>query len=458
MSFFPAILAVSMGLNTAYNRMTVQWQNGSFSTTDYHDLTKTLEMVCWGTACMLLCICSLLSGPISVNWLKASYLPANTIQWLIVMMAANLSLQVPLSLYIAGFNGLQRQIVPNIIMFVSFLFQGAGGLAIAGFFKHSLVAYFAWLLIVNGFTVIVTRIVFVCNVLQYLTGRIHWAILKNISGMAMEAGGTVLLGVCMIHTDKVLLSGLLDLDDYGVYSLAWFVASGIYLLANPIFTAIFPRMTEMLEQNSEGDAVRLYHTANQYMTCLVFPPALTVIFFSEEVLLAWTGNASVAGSGAFVLSMLMIGCLLNTLGYVPYAAQLAHKWAILGLYLNAASVLIYIPVVIIFTKIWGTTGAALAWSGLFVLLLPISLFIMHQKIMRQEFVSTITRDLIPAALAVAGMQLLWKMVIPQHPSRNGAILWVISAGFTSLLAALLSTETIRQSLVAQIRLRLSGKK
>ena len=450
LSFFPAFLAISMGLNAAYNRVTAQWQAGSFNDQDYHDLSLTLEIVCWGSGLVLFGICILMSGPISLRWLQAVQIPPETIQRLLMLMAAALCFQVPLSLYIAGLNGLQIHIVPNIVLFVSFLLQGVGGIVIVGLISQTLDAYFSWLVIVNGITVLTAKVVFWRCAPPGVRRHVRWVMLKVISGMTMGTGGGVILGVCLVHTDKVILSGLLDLNTYGVYTLAWFVAAAIYLVANPMFTTVFPRMTELLSQNAGAPLIRLYHSAHRYMGCLVFVPAFVVVFFPTEVLLAWTGEAYFAASASVVLPLLMIGCLFNTLGYVPYAAQLAHGWASLALYMNAAALILYIPSVIILTHTYGATGAAAAWAGLYILFFPISLFLMHRRILQTEFVKVFTRDLIPIAFLVIGLLSLWKLAIPPNSDRLEVIFWLVTAGFSSMLLALLSTRSFRQWIVSKL--------
>ena len=54
------------------------------------------------------------------------------------------------------------------------------------------------------------------------------------------------LGLLLVLTDKIVLSRLLTLEEFGYYTLAGVVAASLYLLINPVYNAVFPRLTQLV--------------------------------------------------------------------------------------------------------------------------------------------------------------------------------------------------------------------
>ena len=448
LSFLPAFFAVSMGLNAAYNRVSTQWQAGAFRDQDYHDLTFSLEFACWCCGIMIFFVFMLLSKSISLFWLTSQNIPPSTIQYLVILMAGGIVCQVPMSLYLAGLNGLQIQVVPNILLFSSFFLQGFGGLILVNWISASLEVYFTWLLVVNVIVLLAAKVIFGRCVGNTGPRKFRVKLLLDIAKMGLGAGGGVLLGVCLVHVDKVILSGMLDLETYGIYTLAWFFASSIYLLANPMFTAVYPRMSEFLASGDVSHLIGLYHNAHKFISCLIFPFAFTLMIFAGEVLYCWTGRTDIAADGAFFLSVLTAGCLLNALGYAPYALQLAYGWSTLGFYLNAVSLPIYLPCVVIAAKFFGAAGAATSFAILFLFLYPIGLGITHNKILKKEFRKVMLNDVMPVAIIAAVIVILVKLIYPVNTGRVEMIFWIGASILLSATCSLFSISIVRQKCIA----------
>lgn len=448
LSFFPAFLAVSTGLNAAFNRVTAQWQAGAFAAQDYHDLGLTLEMVCWSTGIVFFLLLITASGAVAENWLNATEISASSLRVVLILMFGSLCCQIPLSLYIAGLNGLQVQALSNGLQFSSFFVQAAGGLVIVLFFSRTLEAYFTWLLLVNIAAVLCARILY-----TFRAGpgrrRPRWVLLSRIAGMSGGSGGAVLLSICLMHADKIILSGLLDLEAFGVYSLAWLAASSLFLAATPFFAAVFPRMSELQARGEETTLAGLYHAATTYLSCLIFPPALILLLFPAAVLLAWTGQPDVAAAGGPLLALLAGGCLLKSLGLIPSAAQLAHGWTKPGLLLNTLAVAVYIPTVYLAATRFGAIGAAWAWAGLFALYYPVLLIVTHTWILRGELKRVVFHDLLPRLAAISGLLLILAMVGPAIASRAQALPWLALAGAAGFTAGLLTLASARRMLFAR---------
>ncbi|MCQ3924442.1 MAG: hypothetical protein DPW12_09620 [Rhodocyclaceae bacterium] len=90
---------------------------------------------------------------------------------------------------------------------------------------------------------------------------------------------TTFLVLLLMQVDKILLSRLLSLEDFGYYTLAVTVASAISLLVSPISQAFFPRFTEIASRGDYEELRSEYHRGAQFVTILVAPLAMILILF-----------------------------------------------------------------------------------------------------------------------------------------------------------------------------------
>src|SRR6266513_1744295 len=62
----------------------------------------------------------------------------------------------------------------------------------------------------------------------------------------------------------------------------------------------------------------LYHRASQLMAGLILPIGITLAFFSRDVLQLWTQDPPLAEKTHAVLSILLLGTIINGLMNIPY--------------------------------------------------------------------------------------------------------------------------------------------
>ena len=94
----------------------------------------------------------------------------------------------------------------------------------------------------------------------------------------------------LTELDKLVISKQLSLEAFGYYSLAWSIAASLYLVSSPVFSAFFPLLTRYAAAGATQELAASYHRAAQMISSLVFPAAITFIFFARQLIYAWTGR------------------------------------------------------------------------------------------------------------------------------------------------------------------------
>jgi len=185
-----------------------------------------------------------------------------------------------------------------------------------------------------------------------------------------------------MQLDKVLLSKILSLEDFGRYALAGVVASGLYILLTPAFNVIYPRLSVLVAIDETEKLMSLYRSGTRLLLAVLFPIAAAAAVFAEEILFLWTGNPSLASSTAPVVSLFLIGTALNGAMHFPYALQLAYGMTRLPLTINAILVVVMIPTTIILALQYGAVGGAAAWAVLNGIYLLIGTRLTHQSLLK----------------------------------------------------------------------------
>jgi O-antigen/teichoic acid export membrane protein len=233
------------------------------------------------------------------------------------------------------------------------------------------------------------------------TGRFDANGLKRIWPFSAGMSGVAVSGIILMQLDKVLLSRILSLEDFGRYALASLVANGLYVLLTPVFNAIYPRMSALV---ATGDTVRLidfYETGTRLCLALLLPAAVTVAIFSKDLLYLWTRNGHLAAGSAPMVSLFVIGTALNGVMHFPYALQLAYGATRLPLTINMILMVIMVPLTITLAKSYGAVGGAAAWALLNALYLFVGTWLTHRSLLKGIGAKWLLSDVgLPLAITV----------------------------------------------------------
>lgn len=367
---------------------------------------------------------------IAAHWITSKNLPTSVVETSIRLIGVIATLQLVGVFYSAGLLGLQKHVLANLFGMGTATVQVAGTVMLLAWYDADIVGVFWWQAGVTGVNALVLGI----TVSALVPGRgtvngFDRATFRRIRRFAFGMSGISLLSIVLTQTDKVVLSRLLNLEDFGYYSLGVLVAMSLRKLFGPLFAAVYPRFTEIVRANDTPALTHAYHLTSQAMSVVVLPASLLIILFSAEVVFVWTGDAQIANRVHLLISLLVTGTALTGLTQTPYALQLAHGWTKLALVTNTISAVVFVPAVYLLGKFYGGEGAALAWLALNLVYAFIQTPIMHKRILPSSLGNWYWRDtLIPgvvAALPIVAM-------VPLAASAEGnrvALGGVLALGF-----------------------------
>jgi O-antigen/teichoic acid export membrane protein len=346
---------------------------------------RTLEIVYWGIS-IILALTIFLSAPwIAHTWIQADGIPEKVIESAVKSMGLALSLQYPFKLYQGGLMGLQRQGVSNAILAGMGILRGLGAIFILWFISTTIQAFFVWQILINIVQIGLSASFLWISIPRSLhPPHFKVEVLSKIWRYATGMTIITILSTLLIQMDKMLLSKVLPLKDFGYYALAGMVSQVPLLFSGPITNAVFPQFTQLFTINDNNNLIRLYHRTCQLLSILAIPAGVILALFSKEIVYLWTGNAITTQEIYVLVSLLVIGSILLTLQTVPYYLALASGWTGLNLLLGILQVILYFPLMIILVNRFGAIGACGGWILLNGITIPIYMFFLHKRLLPTE--------------------------------------------------------------------------
>jgi len=436
---------LDIGMTPTLGREMARFTGGIHSAQSIRDLLRSVEIIAVGIALLIAGIIALGSNWIATHWLQAERLPIEVVAQAFTVMGLVTALRFVEGIYRSCIVGLQRQVLFNGINSAMATLRGLGAIAILAWVSPTIQAFFLW----QGFVSMATLAILAASVYATLPraergGHFSRSALRSVWRFAGGMIGITFLSLLVTQLDKILLSKLLSLSEYGYYTLAATAAAGIYVLIGPIAQAWYPRLCELYALDNPSALAETYHQGAQLTSVIAGSAALVLILFSETFLRLWTQDAELAQRVSPLLSLLMLGNLLNGLMWIPYKTQLAHGWTSLTVRTNIIAVTIIVPAILWVTPRYGAEGAAWVWVSLNAGYLLVGVHFMYRRILTGEkwrwYGEDVLAPLAAGALVGIGLNLFW-------PALPGLL---ADAG----LLALASSLTLGAALLASPRTRL----
>jgi len=410
-SFQTILSLMDSGLSTTLNRELARLNVIPNSSSNMRNLVKTLGTGYWVLAIFIGFIAILLSPILAHHWVQPKELSVTIIQNSFLLLSISLIFQFPIGLYTGGLLGLQRQVLLNILRISFSTIKNLGALLILIFYSQSILYFFSWFLFVSILQVITFKYA-LWHYIPKSKSQVFFKldILKNISRFAIGMSGITLTSILFSQMDKIILSKILPLDQFGYYSIASTIGLLIFQVIGPITQSYFPKFTELICKNNIENLKHSYHQSCQLISVVVIPATLMLVFFSKELMYIWTQNDITVANTWIIVAIFSLGSGLNGLINIHYHLILAYGWVKLPLYQNSGLLIIMIPLTIILTKTYGTVGGALSWLTINLIYLFLTPYLLHRKFLKNELKSWWINDILPPIIVTISLFIFFKFV------------------------------------------------
>lgn len=448
-------LLFDFGLTPTLNREIARARAGARSWQSFADLVRSIEVLAVAVAAVIAVALVVTAPMLATMWLEPRELSPALVAKAIAMMGILAAVRWIEQVYRGAIQGSEDQVWLNLVQAGVETVRWGGALLLIWLVDANVLLFFGWNFVVALASVLILRRR-VSGLLRRqapAAGRLRLAELRGVRRFAGGMFLSALLTFLLTQADKLVLGSYVSLADFGIYTLAATAAAGLLQLVQPMNVAILPRFTALVEARHIPDLTATFHATSQWLAAIVLPVGLLVVVLPENALMAWTGQPSVAVSGAAVLSLLMIASLLNAFANIPYMLQLAHGWTSLTNKINGAVLVVLLPVMIWATRTNGGIGAAAALAGLNLISLAVMSSLVLARLLPGERTRWALNSVLLPTLLGTGVAVALRQILPEPGGRIVAFIQ-LGAGFVAILLSLLATlPHPRASLLAYVHRR-----
>lgn len=454
---------LDMGLTPTVARETARFRGGATDALSYRRLLRALQLIFFAVAVLGGGAMFVFSGHIADGWLKVQTLPLAQVQLALQLMAVGVALRWMSGLYRGCISGSERLVwLGSFSAFVATL-RFVGVLPILIWVGHSPGVFFTYQLLVAMIELAGLAAKAYCLFPAVSSGQqLGWSPaslftpIKPVLKFSLTIAFTSSVWLMVTYTDKLLLSKLLPLADYGYFTLAVLAASGVMLISGSISGALLPRMARLHAEGNEAGLISLYRNATQMVAVIAIPACLVLAFFAEQVLWVWTGDAHAATQAAPVLYLYALGNGILALGAFPYYLQYAKGDLRLHMIGNALFLVLLIPALIWATLQYGVIGAGYAWLGANAVYFLVWVPKVHGRFVKGLHIQWLLEDLgMIVLLSVAATAVVNKFIHwPQQ--RIALACYVVMVSLALLTIAAMGSSWIRETASSKWRDRFAG--
>ena len=366
---------LDLGLTPTIARESARYHGGALPALSYRQLYRALSVIFVGIATLGGGAIFFSSGFIATQWLNVIELSTSNVTLSIQIMALCVALRWMCGLYRGVITGAEKIVWLSSFSIVIATLRFVVVLPVMWYWGYTPVVFFVHQFIVAILEVLSIwfKALLILPNKNTLKVKIGWSFkpIKSVLKFSLTIAFTASVWVAVTQSDKLILSGVLTLEEYGYFTLAVLIANGITVISGPISSVIMPRMARLHAENKNDELILIYRKATQLAVVISGSAAGAIAVASYPLLLAWTNDPIIADKAAPILRLYSIGNGFLAIAAFPYYLQYAKgnlRYHFIG---NVIMLALLLPSIILAAKLYGGIGAGYAWltmNGLYFLI------------------------------------------------------------------------------------------
>jgi O-antigen/teichoic acid export membrane protein len=444
---------LDLGMSGTMSRETARYLGGGLDAGALRQLLRSLEFIFWPLGVLIAAVLAIASPAIAANWLKVGALNSLHVELALMLMGASISMRWVCGLYRGVVTGLERQVWLNGFNVVVASVRFLAVIPVLLFVDPGPVVFFLFQALVSVAELAALVVVTYRQVPSRhgpATGG-AWQVLKPVVRFSAGIAFSTIVWVLVTQADKLIISALLPLSDYGYYTAAVLVASCVTILSAAISQAVLPRLTRLSQQSDPDGFFELYRSTTQWTAVIAGPLTLALASMAEPVLWAWTGDRTFSASYAPVLALYSVGNGFMTLAVFPYYLQFARGDLRLHVWGNVLFAVVLLPAIFGATIHYGAVGAGWVWAlsnaSFFFFWTPV----VHRRYLPGLHAQWLVRDVFKVLAVPVCLAIFLAVVQNGALARLESALLVAAAFLVLALACLWGSDLARPRLLVLCR-------
>lgn len=451
--FYTSLAGLSMLFDFGLNQTTVRevarrGPETNEAAAGLRPVVFTLQFLLGGIG-LLLGLVVALASPWIASWFSAARLSIHDVGASVLLMGGVLALQFPINFYYGTLIGLQRQVLSNAVIVAATLLRGLLSIAALFALGSGPVIFFAAQLAASALELAAAAAV----VWRLLPPSQHRARFDaGLIGATWKFTAGTWLAVTFAQAatllDKLILSALLPLHLFGLYSLAVTIAATIQRLAPPFTNACFPHFVKLIETGRAETVALAYRQASQAASAIFLAAGLALVVYAGPVAALVAGDAEAAAGLAVLLALLAAANTVNVEMALPFSLSFAHGNTAIALRINFALCVGYLTALALLVPRYGVDAAAGLWLAANIAMLPALVLSVDRTILPGQAWAWFSGAILLPGCAAAAVLAAGAAAMP---SIGGLpmLIWIGLNGALALAAALLAAPETRQIIASR---------
>ena len=431
---------LDLGLSQTLNRQAAAASATPSGYAHFMSVLKSFELIFFGLALITVAVVFSGSAWMAEHWFEAKVLSSDDICHALQLMGIIIALRWQTALYRSGILGFEYHVWNNLVSVGYASFRFIGSLLLVVFVSNDILHFFYYQLLLAVLEFIVLRLKLYAILPGNLDRRWRFDILavRKVAPFALGVAYSAALWVAVTQLDKLMLSTLLPLQQFGYFSLVTVICSGLLHITYPVSVAIQPRLTALVSQDKIAEMQLLYRRATRFVAMVSGAAVVIMVVYAEPLLYAWTGDKDAAVWGAPVLVWFALGNAMLTLGTFQYFLQFAYGSMRLHVVGSSVAAVLQVPVIFYAALHYGAIGAGIAWFGFRVFFFLVWPPVIHHRFAPGMHLLWMSRDILPAVLMTAFFIAFWQRMWPlaEDANRVTLLLQLALLSLTTLLIML----------------------
>lgn len=380
---FVALVQALMGLLDAgmaqalVRAFTVQLEGDTGGLRRAANLLFGFERLYWGFALTAGGLILLFSHEIARYWLVLERVSIDQGQYALWGAALIFTLQFPGSIYRSVLVGAQAQVRLNVVLALAAVARHMGGVVVVSL-EPNLWSYLTWHALIAGLETL-------------LRARLAWEILgskrrlctwdadpmRELWKAVATMSAATWLGALSVQMDKIWVSKMVSIEQFGYYTIAATVATGLLQIVYPIMQAALPIAVQLRD---DGLALRrLSMRLFVVLFLMVVGGGLGFALLGKWALALWLKDSFTVEIVHPILALLLVGTGLNALYNVGYMHWVVHQKTQKIMQVNALALVLSVLLIPPLVIAYGPIGAAFGWLTINLIGCALSLEWLNKK-------------------------------------------------------------------------------
>ena len=444
---------LDLGLTPTMARETARFRGGASDVHRYRCLVRALEIIFLTLALIGGGVMFGAAGYIASNWLQVKQLPITDVKISLQLISITVALRWMCGLYRGAISGSERLVWLGGFNAIIATLRFVGVVLVLLFIGTTPTIFFSYQLLVAVFELVVLLIQAYHLLPKLPPGKPliwDWISLKPALKFSLTIAFPTIVWVLVTQTDKLVLSKILSLANYGQFTLAVLVANCVMMISEPVSISLMPRMAKLEAEGDQSKLIYVYRQSTQLVAMIAGATSITLAFYAKHLLWVWTGNRTLADQAGPILTLYALGNAILSVSAFPFYLQYAKGNLRLHLIGNAIFVVLLIPSMVWISNKYGGIGAGYVWLIMNIVSFVAWLPIVHNKFAPGLNFKWYMQDVLIIFLAIMTVGYLLNMILPPVDNRWLQLSEISIFGGLLILTGFLSSSFLRTRIFSPI--------